>query len=224
MGASLLFGDHFPQAEAYAELFCAEGVEWGLVGPREGARVWSRHIAHCALLAQVLPAERSLVDVGSGAGLPGLPLAIARPDLRITLLEPLARRTRFLDLVVERLGLTNVEVIQAKAEAAPRARWDLVTSRAVAPIDTLCQWSLPLLVDGGQLWAIRGASAAAELEEKAAAVAATGARDPEVLTLSDPRVEGLETLTVVHAGYSPAHVSRETTPSPKASTKKPRRR
>lgn len=230
MGASLLFGaqgDRFPLAQAYADLLCNEGIEWGLIGPREGTKVWSRHVAHCALLAAALPADRSLIDVGSGAGLPGLPLAIARPDLRVTLLEPLARRTRFLDLVVERLGLTNVEVLQAKADAAPRAHWDLVTSRAVAPLETLCQWSMPLLVDDGELWAIRGSSASAELEEKAASVAATGALDPEVLTLADARVEGLETLTVVRSRYSAAHVSRETARSPKSSSKptskKPRR-
>ena len=212
-GASLLFGDRFPLAQAYVDLLCAEGIEWGLIGPREGARIWSRHVAHCAVLAASLPHGARVVDVGSGAGLPGLPLAILRPDLTVTLLEPLARRTRFLDYAIERLtplGLAGVEVLQSKAERAPRGRWDVVTSRAVAPLVTLAQWSLPLLADGGQWWAIRGASAQHEILASEEAIRAAGGHDLTVHTLE---AEGIESLTVVYARYvqtPSADVSRET--------------
>jgi 16S rRNA (guanine527-N7)-methyltransferase len=171
--AAAVFGANLPRAERYAELLCAEGVAWGLIGPREAPRIWSRHLLNSAALAQWLPstpaasadptAHRvSVVDVGSGAGLPGIPLALARPDLQMTLLEPLLRRTRFLELVRDELEL-DVEVCRARAEAIAPRHFDVVTARAVAPLERLVDLCLPLLAPGGTILALKGQSAAEEL-------------------------------------------------------------
>ena len=143
------------------------GIERGLIGPREVDRLWERHILNSAVLGDVIDDGARVVDVGSGAGLPGIPLAIARPDLHVQLLEPLLRRTTFLKEVVEDLGLNNVEVIRGRAEeresisAAGNA--DVVTSRAVAPLGKLTGWSLPLVRKGGSMRALKGASVSEEL-------------------------------------------------------------
>lgn len=202
-----LFGEHFAAAELYASLLCNEGSEWGLIGPRETSRIWSRHVAHCAVLAPSLPRDCSVVDIGSGAGLPGLPLAIVRPDLQVTLLEPLARRVRFLEFALEKLaavGVNNVSIQQSKAETSgSKQLWDIATSRAVAKLDVLSGWSAPLLKVGGEIRAIRGASAPEEVVEHAAALARLelSPATVETLTFGD-----LETLTIVRTIL----VSRET--------------
>ena len=147
-----LFGDRSPLARRFAEHLVTSGVERGLLGPREAPRVWDRHVLNCAVVAELVPDGARVVDVGSGAGLPGIPLALARPDLQIVLVEPLARRVEWLREVIADLGLA-VEVERGRAEeAVVRRRWegaDVVTARAVAPLSRLAGWSLPLLRTGG---------------------------------------------------------------------------
>ncbi|SIQ56673.1 16S rRNA m(7)G-527 methyltransferase [Micromonospora avicenniae] len=186
--ARALFGDRLDIAAAYAELLATDGVVRGLIGPREAPRIWDRHLLNCAAVAERIPEGIEVLDVGSGAGLPGLVLAIARPDLAVTLIEPLARRTSFLIEVVERLGLGgSVRVFRGRAEEAATGangmaplRGDVVTARAVAPLDRLAAWCLPLAVPNGRLVALKGASAAEEIVEHEAAVAKLGGGEPTV--------------------------------------------
>jgi 16S rRNA (guanine527-N7)-methyltransferase len=141
-----------PLAERYVELLATAGVERGLIGPREAPRLWDRHILNSLALAQEVPDGVSVVDLGSGAGLPGLVLAIGRPDLSVTLVEPLQRRTTFLDEVVEDLGLDRVRVLRGRAESLHgRETFDVVTARALAPLGRLLAWAMPLVGAGGEL-------------------------------------------------------------------------
>jgi len=170
-----LFGDRLPVAQRYAELLATAGVERGLIGPREAPRLWERHLLNCAVLGELLPNGASVIDVGSGAGLPGVVLGIARPDLRITLLEPLARRVTFLEEVVGELGLSGVAVVRGRAEeSVGRLSADVVTARAVAPLDRLAGWCLPLAAEGGRMLAMKGSTAAAEIAEHAPAIRRAG--------------------------------------------------
>nr|WP_308042588.1 16S rRNA (guanine(527)-N(7))-methyltransferase RsmG [Micromonospora sp. PLK6-60] len=186
--ARTLFGDRLDLAAAYAELLGTDGVVRGLIGPREAPRIWDRHLLNCAAVAERIPQGATVIDVGSGAGLPGLVLAIARPDLEVTLVEPLARRTSFLVEAVQQLGLTrSVRVFRGRAdEAASGATGvgpfsgDVVTARAVAPLDRLAAWCLPLAVRGGRVIALKGASASEEIAEHGAAVARAGGGEPVV--------------------------------------------
>lgn len=152
------------RATRFAALLADAGVERGLIGPREVPRLWERHLLNCAVLTDAWGDSVSTVcDVGSGAGLPGLVVAIRRPDLRVTLLEPLLRRTTFLSEVADELGLDNVEVLRGRAEEFHGERFfDVVTSRAVAPLDRLSRWCLPLVSPGGEMVAMKGASAGEE--------------------------------------------------------------
>ena len=164
--AAGVFSHALPRAEAFARLLTEEGVLRGLIGPREVSRLWDRHLVNCALLADGIGEGLEVCDLGSGAGLPGLVLAIRRPDLKVTLVEPLLRRTKFLDEAVEALGLSNVEVVRARAEELHGRRdFDVVTSRAVAPLGRLLAWSLPLVRQGGVVLAMKGSSVREELAE-----------------------------------------------------------
>ncbi len=159
-----VFGDRLPVAERFAELLASEGTTRGLIGPREVPRLWERHLLNCAVIAELVGHAASVCDVGSGAGLPGLALAIRRGDVRVTLVEPLLRRTRFLDEVVTELGLDNVEVVRARAEELHGHRaFEVVTARAVAPLERLVGWCLPLVGAGGRLLAMKGSGAAEEV-------------------------------------------------------------
>ncbi|WP_328348986.1 16S rRNA (guanine(527)-N(7))-methyltransferase RsmG [Micromonospora sp. NBC_00421] len=186
--ARALFGDRLDLAAGYAELLATDGVVRGLIGPREAPRIWDRHLLNCAAVAELIPPDASVIDVGSGAGLPGVVLAIARPDLTVVLVEPLARRTSFLVEAVERLGLARmVRVFRGRADEAASGvtgvgpfTADVVTARAVAPLDRLATWSLPLVVPRGRLIALKGASAADEVAEHAEAVAKLGGSEPTV--------------------------------------------
>ncbi len=141
------------------------GVERGLIGPREVPRLWDRHILNCAVVTELIPqSAQELADVGSGAGLPGLVLAVVRPDLAVTLIEPLERRSLFLSEVVDEMDLGDrVEVLRARAEDIRGRQFAVVTARAVAPLERLCGWCLPLLPPGGRLLAIKGARAHEEV-------------------------------------------------------------
>jgi 16S rRNA (guanine527-N7)-methyltransferase len=168
-----VFSGALPVAEAFASLLAREATLRGLIGPREVPRLWDRHLVNCGLVTDLVADGASVCDIGSGAGLPGVVLAIRRPDLKVTLVEPLLRRTAFLDEVVALLGLANVEVVRARAEALAGDRtFDVVTSRAVAPMDRLSAWSLPLVRSGGAFLAMKGSSVQAELDSAREAISA----------------------------------------------------
>lgn len=167
--ARVAFGAHAELAARYAALLTGPGIERGLLGPREGDRVWQRHLLNSAALTELLPAQGRVVDVGSGAGLPGLPIALRAPELQVDLVEPLQRRAEFLTEVVAELRLgERVRVVRGRAEdrnvrdEVGSANW--VVARAVAPLDRLVRWCLPLLSPGGRLLALKGSTAAAEVE------------------------------------------------------------
>ncbi|MGC9667008.1 16S rRNA (guanine(527)-N(7))-methyltransferase RsmG [Planosporangium sp. 12N6] len=180
--ARTVFGERLPLATAYARRLATDGVVRGLIGPRETERIWDRHLLNCAVVGELVPSGSLVTDVGSGAGLPGLVLAIARPDLTVVLVEPLARRTAFLSEVVSDLGLGHVVVERARAEdaVATVSPADVVTARAVAPLDRLAAWCLPLARVGGRLLALKGATAAEEIEAYGDAVTRLGGGTPEI--------------------------------------------
>lgn len=189
-----LFGARVRGIHQYAGLLATTGIERGLVGPREVPRIWSRHILNCAVIAPVFDAGASVCDVGSGAGLPGVVLALARPDLRITLLEPQLRRTRFLSEVAATLQL-SVEVLRSRAEKAPPSRrFDYVTARAVAPLDKLAALALPLCTPGGELVALKGATAASEAAAAAAAIRRAGGELNKIESFGQGVVDPLTTV------------------------------
>ncbi|MDT7554021.1 MAG: rRNA (guanine527-N7)-methyltransferase [Pseudonocardiales bacterium] len=195
-----LFGDRLPAAKRYAEHLATTGVEWGLVGPREAEKVWERHVLNCAVVADLIPAGARVLDIGSGAGLPGIPLALARTDLHIVLVEPLSRRVEWLRMVLDDLDLP-IEVERGRAEDPQvRRRWegaDVVTSRAVAPLHRLAAWCLPLVRPGGMMLAVKGVSAPAEVERDARAVAASGGGIPRIETCGVGIVDPPSTVVVV---------------------------
>ena len=194
-------------AERYADLLATEGVLRGLIGPREAPRLWDRHLVNSALLASLVPEGATVCDIGSGAGLPGIPLALARPDVEMTLVEPLLRRTVFLGEVVEELELVNVEVVRGRAEALHgRRTFEIVTARAVAPLPRLLDWSMPLVMATGALLAIKGSTAAEEVAESRAALDAWGCGEPRIERLGADR--GLSPTTVVRVAWAdPSRVS-----------------
>jgi 16S rRNA (guanine527-N7)-methyltransferase len=163
--AQVLFGANVPVAARYAWWLAGTGVERGLIGPRETERLWPRHLLNCVAVAALIPRGSHVVDVGSGAGLPGIALAIARPDLHITLVEPMQRRIDFLDEVRSDLSLVGVSTRRARADelTAAEVSADIVTARAVAPVDRLATLAAPLLRAGGQLLAIKGSGVTAEV-------------------------------------------------------------
>ncbi|MEV1239201.1 16S rRNA (guanine(527)-N(7))-methyltransferase RsmG [Nonomuraea sp. NPDC050022] len=197
-------GEAWGRAQAFAELLAGPGVVRGLLGPREVPRIWDRHLLNCAVVAEAVPPEVRLVDIGSGAGLPGLVLAIVRQDITVTLLEPLLRRTVFLEECVEALKLDNVEVLRGRAEElAGKREFDVASARAVAPLDRLLKWAMPLLREGGELIAMKGERAAEELAEAEPQLRASGARTAELVTVGRGKVEPPATLVRVVAGRAP---------------------
>ena len=196
----VLFGNRLPLARRFAERLATAGVERGLIGPREAPRIWERHVLNCAVVAELVPDGARLVDVGSGAGLPGIPLALARPDVSIVLVEPLARRFDWLCEVVADLGVA-VEVERGRAEENDvRRRWegaDVVTARAVAPLGRLAGWCLPLLRPGGEMLAVKGASAADEIERDLAAVREFGGGPPRIARCGVGMIDPPSTVVVV---------------------------
>jgi 16S rRNA (guanine527-N7)-methyltransferase len=203
-----------PLAERFAELLATEGVVRGLIGPREAPRLWDRHLVNCALVAGEVPRDATVCDVGSGAGLPGLVLAIARPDLTVTLVEPLLRRTTFLEEVAAELGLDRVEVVRGRADALHGARsFDVVTSRAVAPLGRLLDWSMPLVRPQGALLAMKGSSASDEVEAARPTLERWGCAEPEVRLLGGS--DGLSPTVVVRVAWAdPGRVSWPLAASP----------
>jgi 16S rRNA (guanine527-N7)-methyltransferase len=182
----LIFGPQRQLAERFASLLVSSGVDRGLLGPREAPRIWDRHLVNCARLADLIDGAHRVVDVGSGAGLPGIVLAIVRPDVHVTLLEPLLRRVTWLDDVIPHLGLDNVTVVRGRAPDALRDTelFDVATARAVAGLDVLLGWTAPLVRRGGRVLAIKGDSAEEELAQLGRTVRAAGWADGKVLRLT----------------------------------------
>jgi len=190
-GATEYFGDDLTTISRYVDLLNAWGIERGLIGPREAPRLWNRHILNCAVVVPRIPSEASVADVGSGAGLPGLVWAIARPDIKVTLIEPLQRRTTFLTEVIDELGLANATVVRGRAAEVSHV-FDVVAARAVADLGKLGSWCLPLVRPGGVLLALKGESAAAEVAMWAEALRRDGATSIVVVSYGD-----VETPTTV---------------------------
>ncbi|MGW6917440.1 16S rRNA (guanine(527)-N(7))-methyltransferase RsmG [Kitasatospora sp. NPDC054939] len=202
-----IFGDRYEAAVRYTELLATAGVQRGLIGPREVPRLWDRHVLNCAVLAELLPPGSTLCDVGSGAGLPGIPVALARPDVSVTLLEPLLRRTTFLEEVVRELRLENVTVLRGRAEEmVGKLAVDVVTARAVAPLDRLAGWGMPLLRPHGQMLALKGDSAEQELADSRAGLAKLGAVESSVISVGEGTLETSTRVVQVKAGESPGGV------------------
>nr|QZD53817.1 16S rRNA (guanine(527)-N(7))-methyltransferase RsmG [Glycomyces sp. TRM65418] len=176
-------------AEGYVGLLSTIGIERGIIGPREVPRLWGRHILGSAVVEELIPEKADVVDVGSGGGLPGIPLAIARPDLWVTLVEPMQRRVDFLGEVIAALGVPNVEVLRARAdEVSPRGQSDVVVSRAVAPLGKLVGWCLPLARKGGVMLAIKGQGAALEVKENAGLIKRAGGGKAEILMCGESKL------------------------------------
>lgn len=181
--------------DRYVDILLSRGVEHGLIGPREAGRIWHRHILNSAAIAPAFPEAASVVDVGSGAGLPGIVLSLARPDLSMTLVEPLLRRSTFLESIVDELGLAGVEVVRSRAEdLAGHRQFDHATARAVAPLDRLARWCLPLVRAGGFLVAMKGSGAGEEITTAAATLRKLKAGPVLVESYS---VAGVDTPTTV---------------------------
>ncbi|MFC3689136.1 16S rRNA (guanine(527)-N(7))-methyltransferase RsmG [Aquipuribacter hungaricus] len=163
--AAAVFGDRVDLAARYAGLLATSGTERGLIGPREADRLWDRHLLNSAVVGELVPDGARVLDVGSGAGLPGIPLAIARPDVQVELVEPLLRRTSWLDEVLVELGLTgSVVVTRGKVAVIGPRQVDVVTARAVAPLERLLPMCMPLLRPGGVLLALKGEQAQTEVD------------------------------------------------------------
>lgn len=224
--ARTVFGDLLPEAVRYAELLADAGVKRGLIGPREVPRLWERHLLNCAVLSEVVPEDVGVCDVGSGAGLPGIPLAIVRRDLKIMLLEPLLRRTNFLQEVVELLGLDHVTVVRGRAEEVlgkvPQVH--VVTARAVAPLDRLAGWGVPLLRPYGEMLALKGDTAEEELKGARAALGKLGVVDTSILHAGEGIVDPPATIVRVEVGESPGGVRFAAKRAKAARTGRARRR
>lgn len=194
--AQKVFGDRLPVAQRYVQHLASSGIERGLIGPREIPRLWERHVLNCAVVQELIEQGATVADVGSGAGLPGLCLAIARPDLSLTLIEPLERRVIWLTEVVEDLGLENVDIMRSRAEqAVGYVEADYVTARAVSALVGLLDITLPILRGTGQLLALKGRTATEEITKAKKKLNKYGARKTEILLAGENLLE--EPTTVV---------------------------
>jgi 16S rRNA (guanine527-N7)-methyltransferase len=195
--AAVIFGDGIELARAYTHRLAQDSETFGLLGPRELPRIWSRHVINSALLSELVPDESLVADVGSGAGLPGIPMAIAQPRAHFTLIEPMERRANWLTAVVQELGIKNVDVIRARAEEVNRTDFDIVTARAVAALDKLLKLLTPL-TRGSNLktvLALKGSRAPEEIADAKPRLQRLGFGEPEIMTLGLGKAP--ETATVV---------------------------
>ncbi|GAB3269457.1 16S rRNA (guanine(527)-N(7))-methyltransferase RsmG [Arthrobacter pigmenti] len=197
--AAKVFGERLPVATRFVEHLATSGIERGLLGPREVPRLWSRHVLNCAVVEELIFTDARVADIGSGAGLPGLALAIARPDLQMTLIEPLERRVSWLDEVCSDLQLHNVRILRGRAEQVTDVvEADVVTARAVSALVKLAPISLPLLHGSGELLAIKGRTAAEELAKAEDRIRRLGGTALSVVTAG--RAVLAEPTTVVRIG------------------------
>ena len=186
--ASIVFGSALPVAMRFAGILATRGVEQGLIGPREVPRLWDRHLLNCAVVAELIDGRcGTLVDIGSGAGLPGLALAMVLPDAAVTLLEPMERRCRFLEECATDLGLATATVLRARAEDAA-VKADVATARAVAPLPRLAELAVGVVRPGGMVLAMKGRTAARELADARPVLRRIGARGAEVVRAGQGKV------------------------------------
>lgn len=186
----VVYGERAELADRFVEHLVTTGIEWGLLGPREIPKMWDRHVLNCAVVEELIPKGAVVADVGSGAGLPGLALAIARPDVQFVLIEPLERRVDWLDMVIEDLGLENIDVIRARSEQVfDSVDVDIVTARAVSAMKSLVPMTVPLLHGQGELLAIKGRSAANEIEKADKVLRKFKTVQSEVLSVGDELLE-----------------------------------
>ena len=212
--AAAVFGDRLALAERYAQMLTSEGVKRGLIGPRETDRIWDRHLLNCAAVGELIAPGTRVADIGSGAGLPGIPLAIARPDLEITMIEPMLRRTTFLQDVIDQLGLESVLVLRHRAEeriVLEQADFDYATSRAVASLDKLTRWTVPLLKPNGIMLALKGDRAQTEVEEHGKLMASLGVASVKVMRCG---VEYLDPPATVVVAQRSAELGRQQRKTP----------
>jgi 16S rRNA (guanine527-N7)-methyltransferase len=190
-----VFGAALPAAEHYVRMLAGPGVAWGLLGPREVPRLWTRHVLNCAALTDLVPSPATLVDLGSGAGLPGIVLALLLPDVQVTLLERMERRAKFLTQCVAELNLGNTRVLRASAEeVAGQVGADVVTARAVAPLDRLAGLAAGLVRPGGLILAIKGATADKEVAEARPVLRRLGMREVTVVRAGNGKVDRAATV------------------------------
>lgn len=200
--AGPVFGERFELISRYVDILASRGIDWGLIGPREADRLWERHVLNSAALTQLVGRGARVIDIGSGAGLPGIPLAIARLDLSVVLLEPLLRRATFLTEVVEELGLAGrVDVIRGRAEDQ-RGLFDVVTARAVAPLAKLIGWTKHLLAPSGELLALKGSSATEEVAAASELLDCLGMSAEVLEVRAAPGLEATHVVRVRRVGVS----------------------
>ena len=211
-----VFGEQLALARRYADLLATTGIAHGLVGPREAERLWERHLVNCAVMESLLPGGTSVVDIGSGAGLPGIVLAIVRPDLQVHLVEPLLRRTTWLGTALEELALDNVTVHRGRAEEMSLLA-PVVTARAVASLDKLVRWSFPLLEPGGRLLALKGAAAQRELDDARSMLSSWGVNVAGLHVVGEGRVsDPVRVVEIVRPEVLPAQLqARQKEPQPR---------
>lgn len=211
--AADVFGDRLEKAEKYAAILAGAGIERGLIGPSEVGRLWDRHVMNSAAIGELVVGGERVGDIGSGAGLPGIPLALARPDVHVTLIEPLLRRAEFLKEAVEELGI-DVAVIRGRAEdpavRAEAGELDVVTSRAVAALDKLAKWSLPLLRIDGRMLAMKGDRANDEIVEHRRILNSLGATDLRVVKCGEGYLSPPATVVVARRGEKRMRTNRTT--------------
>lgn len=202
--AAGIFGERLPAAVEYARLLATDAVVRGLIGPRESDRLWTRHLLNCAVVGELIESGRRVADIGSGAGLPGIVLALARPDLDFVLVDAQARRVEFLHECIEQLGLDRVRALQGRAEDRPTqaavGRVDVVTARALAPLDRLAKLCLPLLSSGGRLLAIKGSSASDEVERSRRVLGRYGATEVAIRRCGTGIVDPETTVVDIERG------------------------
>lgn len=195
--AADIFGSQLDLARAYTDRLAKDSETFGLLGPRELPRIWGRHVINSALLSELVPVGSKVADIGSGAGLPGLPMAIAKPDAQFTLIEPMERRSNWLQQVISDLEIKNVDVIRSRAEEVQRTDFDIATARAVAALDKLLKLLTPLIrgSEGKTVLAMKGSRAPIEIVEAKSRLDLLGFDAPEIITLGLGRAP--ETATVV---------------------------
>jgi 16S rRNA (guanine527-N7)-methyltransferase len=201
--ARRILGEALPLAESYAAMLATTGVERGLIGPREVPRLWERHLLNCAVVTDLVPSGADVCDLGTGAGLPGVLLALRRPDLSLTLVDPLLRRTAFLTEVVAALELANVEILRTRAEELHGSgrQWTVVTARALAPMSRLVGWALPLVRPGGSLLAMKGSRAQDEVDDATEALTRWDSADVSIRICGEAEIS--PPTTVVRVGLKP---------------------
>jgi len=194
--AQCVFGDHIDKARKFFDLLVRDGDLLGLIGPRELPKLWTRHILNSAVVAELVPDAKLVADVGSGAGFPGIPMAIMKPKSHFVLIEPMERRSSWLsDVVVPELGLTNVQVLRGRAEEAPLRNYDVVTARAVSALPKLLRMLVPLAVQGGEILALKGSKAQDEIQESQSLVKKLKIATFEIVTAGEKVIQ--EPTTIV---------------------------